>query len=240
MSSYTRWSELIIRFWKMGKPTRNKRTVAQKVLDFTVNVDAQKSLLNGAVLNRIMQYIAPEDKANVGQTCRFAREHLKSHVEYVRFFNYVTNKHVPLKAGQVIFFKDTEPENPTNGYYKVKKINASGVSLYRLTREYHKTIRKKHFFVEWEYSTWDEELLKRLSPSREFEWAEFSENTIDIVAENKRDFLPYWEKHCASVFPVRKKIAYDDVPDVAWNSKRRNKFIWILGDGSKMYPPCCY
>jgi len=59
----------------MGKP-RAKRsvdvTVAQKVLDFGIRIDAQKALLNGPVLSRILHHLQPRDRASLGETCKTA------------------------------------------------------------------------------------------------------------------------------------------------------------------------
>ena len=227
----------------MGKP-RAKRsvdvTVAQKVLAFGIRIDAQKALLNGPVLSRILHHLQPRDRASLGETCKTATKILKGHVEYEKFWSVPAQKHVPFKIGQVLFFKDLFPKNPMDGYYRIRSISPSGISLYRLTRLSRKTVPKRNFFVEFEYNRYiHDKLVKGLRSHDAFLGVEFSDMTLEIVAENKKEFLELWHEHCEMVYPTRKKNQ-GETDESDWNSKRRSKYVWILDDGQKVYPPCPY
>ena len=225
---------------------RAKLTVGQKVLDFGINIDAQKALLNGVVMSRILKFMSPKGRTKVAHTCRWARKHLvKSHVKKPVYQNLQGEgiQFTPLAIGQVVAFTDMfNKKHPMNGYYKIQKIEPKGVSIYRLTRLGYKTFpKKKHFlpFIFEKYQNPRGKLDKSLWRSEAFGQGRVDDLELTIIANDKQSFRTWWQEHCEEVFPQRQQRK-NGAEDEAWSTKRRSKYVWVLPNGQKQYPPCPY
>ena len=201
--------------------------------------------MNGPVLNRIMEFSLARDKTRFAKTCKAAARAINNHIAYMELWSDHAEGRITIAVGHVLSFRDYEFDHPGDGFYKVKEISPKGMSLRRLTRFSRRTFRKKNVFVSFHFDEWDEEeLVKQFRTNEDFLGSTLSEETMEIVARNKKEFLEHWENHCRSVFPVRNRIIqqgrWKGEEELDWQSKRRSKYIWVLEDGSEVLPPCPY